>query len=171
MGQQPITVAPSGHVFVNLELDNERISALFDTGASHSIVTLNAAHRLFGLDTRSPGVALVGSMMTADGGKTDAYRYRFKTLALKGITLKDPVMALVRDETRRMRIIRPAGTPSPGESEGLPDLILGLSEIRTLHLFIAYRIGCSTRPRTSPADAGARSHALFTGRHFPCLLP
>jgi hypothetical protein len=98
-------------------------------------MTLGTAHRLFGLDVTSPGVRLIGRMQGADAGSVNAYGYGFGKLSLRDITLGAPAIMLVPDETRRMhRVI----APGQKEAEGLPDLVVGMPELRRLQLLVAY---------------------------------
>lgn len=142
-------MTPGGHVLVDLQLDGERVTALIDTGASASVVTLDAAHRLWGLSTQTPGVMRIGQILGADGGRLDAYGYDFKGLVVGDIAIPHPSIVLMQDETRRMHHVL-TDRPPQAEAEGLPELTLGLPQIRQLRLLIAYRDGVVYAARGAP---------------------
>jgi predicted aspartyl protease len=137
MVQMAIRVLPSGHVLVPVALDGKLVEALLDTGASNSVLTLDAAHRLFGVDENSPGLARIGEIIGADGGRLPAYARHFKTLALGTIKLNNPTLELMPNETNRIhRVIRPGSADA--DEQGIPDLILGMDQLHALSLYIAY---------------------------------
>ena len=107
---------------------------MIDTGAAVSVLTLDAFHRRFGLSKDSDGVRLGGFIGGAERSRIEAYRYGFRQLAVNGITLDNPTIALIPDETRRIHKVANFGL----RDVGLPDLILGMSELSALHLYINY---------------------------------
>jgi len=135
--QMAIRVLPSAHVLIPVALDGKLVEALLDTGASNSVLTLDAAHRLFGIDQNAPDVARIGEIIGADGGRVPAYARRFKTLALGTITLNNPTLELMPNETNRIHHVIRAGSADADE-QGIPDLILGMDQLRALSLYIAY---------------------------------
>ena len=132
----PLTVTPSRHVLVRVLLDGQGVKALIDTGAAQSILLVEAAHRLYGIDPSL--LPHAGEIIGADGGRIAAYARPFGTLAMGSIVLNNPPVVIVPDQTHRMR--RPlSGTAGLDEDAGLPDLVLGMPILRRLHLIIAYR--------------------------------
>jgi predicted aspartyl protease len=131
-----VRLAPGAHIMLPVTLDGQAVEALLDTGASTSVLTLEAAHRLFGLAPGSAGMVRAGEIQGADGGRVTAYARRFSRLAVGAITLPSPVLALMEDETRRVHRVAPAGVS--GAPEFMPDLILGMDQMRRLRLYIAY---------------------------------
>lgn len=140
MASLPIEVGRSEHVTVPLALDGAAMDGLIDTGAAQSLLRLDAAHRLFGLDAPSGRTPQIGEVLGADGGRIPAYGYPFATLTLGAVRLAHPVILLIPDETRRVHhpLVGADGQLHIPE-DGLPDFILGMPALRQLHLIIAYR--------------------------------
>ncbi len=140
MASMALTVLPSHHVIAAVGLDGTRIDALIDSGASQSIMTLDAARRFFGIDPEAGGGRPVGEIVAADGGRVPAYVHLFRSLSLGSVALGDVPVVLMGDETKRMH--RPLsdgdGKLAAGGGGGLPDFILGMTQLRRLHLIIAY---------------------------------
>jgi tetratricopeptide (TPR) repeat protein len=108
-------------ITIPITLDGHEIRALIDTGSTQTTLSLRAAERLFGLKPDSPGVQESGRAMTKDGGGQPLYRYQFKSLEMDGITFKNPWLNLASIDG------------------GEEDLILGMHQLRGLHLYFAYK--------------------------------
>jgi predicted aspartyl protease len=152
----PATILPSRHIVLDVVLDGQRLSGLLDTGATRSLLKLDAAHRLFGLDPGSPTVRQIGEILGADGGRMPAYGHPFAALGLGGTILDRPDILLFADQTQREHKPLATAEGNPVEAEaGLPDLVLGLPVLRRLHLIVAYRdrllYVAPASPRRGPA--------------------
>jgi Tfp pilus assembly protein PilF len=108
-------------ITLSLTLGGKEVSAMLDTGASESFVSLRAAKHLFGLTPDSPGMQAVGSSTDQRGRGHSVYRYQFSSLQMGDITFKNPWMVIV-----------------DREGSG-PDMILGMHQLHGLHLFFAYK--------------------------------
>ncbi|MDB5973399.1 MAG: hypothetical protein JWR07_159 [Nevskia sp.] len=117
-------------ITIPVVLDGKPMRALLDTGASSSILSLKAAKALFGLTPRSEDVRVSGKAQTLDGIGVALYRHRFKSLDIGGITFNGPLLNLGVDNLERVN------RRSLGDKA--PDLILGMHQLRLLHLYIAY---------------------------------
>jgi predicted aspartyl protease len=119
----PMRITDSGHIRVKAALDGKELDAVLDTGASRSLMALTVAGRMFDL---KPGgeVTKAESITGATGSSLESYSYAFKALSLGEITLNHPKIALY-DGSDALH------------SEGA-ELILGMSELRFLHLYLAY---------------------------------
>ena len=100
------------HIMFHVQLDGKDVKAIFDTGSSRSVMSLEAAEDLFGFDDAT--------------AKKYNGRYPFKELTLDGVTVNNPDVLLVPDDVSK--VMRRA-----------PPLILGMGVLRQLHLYIAYR--------------------------------
>jgi predicted aspartyl protease len=116
----------AGRVVVPVVLDGRRLRALIDTGASHTSLSLATARRLFGIEPGRPGVDPSPGTITSDGGSLATYRARFGRLDLAGQHLDQPEIDLIDR----------AANPHLAADH---DLVLGLTELRRLRLYIAYR--------------------------------
>lgn len=110
------------HVAFPVLLDGRKVTVEMDTGSVRSIFSLEEAERLFGFDGKSPD--LKAADRKAAGA--DTYRYPFKTLTFGGITVANPDILLVPEDQARM-------------GHGSDHMILGMSVLRHLHLYIAYK--------------------------------
>ncbi len=107
------------HISMHVMLDGKDVKALIDTGAARTIMSLETAKYMFGLKDSdlkdAPGVNNI------QGAKKGA----FKTLSFGNVEVNNPDITLIPD--------RGSETGSRG-----PDMILGISILRQLHLYIAY---------------------------------
>ncbi len=141
----PLRADRFGNLSVTLMLDGKQIRTVVDTGSADTILSLDAAARLFGLRPGSPGVQNIGSILGKDGKPHRLYRYQFKSLDLGGITLANPWLTLAPMARGDASGVYPGRlnsrlTDRPfGETE--PDLVLGMHHLRGLHLYFAYGEG------------------------------
>lgn len=103
------------HIVFPVALDGQTIEATLDTGASMSTMNLESAQRLFGIDAQASDVRMLGK---------NASTYPFKTLAFGGVTVANPAIVMLPE----------AETQFPNYK-----MLLGMTVLRQLHLFIAYR--------------------------------
>jgi predicted aspartyl protease len=106
------------HILVPVSLDGKKITAILDTGASTSTMHFEAAEHFFDLKTDSPGVTV------RTGNEGPLYFYPFKTLTFEGVTVNSPKIVLMPRGESKFSDVR---------------ALLGISILRQLHLFIAYR--------------------------------
>jgi hypothetical protein len=134
----PMRVADSGHIVIRVMLDGVPMNALVDTGTYNTTLNLNTAKSEYDIDFDSPDVQPVGVL--GGDGNAKIYRRRFKTLALEGVVVNDPMITLMPD---KMKEQMPNG-PKLGSliheddpDKRLPDLILGTSILAKMHVYIA----------------------------------
>ena len=105
---------------IPMTLDGHQIEALIDTGAPESFLSLHAAKRLFDLAPDSPGM-IPGYPTVGEGEKKiTTWRHQFSSLEMNGIAFHNPWITIAEMK-----------------GEG-PDLILGMHQLRALHLYFAY---------------------------------
>jgi predicted aspartyl protease len=114
-------VDPTAHIRVPITVDGKSITAVVDTGAVNSIMSMHAASFL-GVSEDTPGLNLKTS--GGFGKKSRIYTYPFKTLEMGGVTVKNPRIMIGSNEF--MGTFR-------------SDMILGMGILRRLHLYIAYK--------------------------------
>jgi hypothetical protein len=138
----PFRLDNSFHVIVPATIDGQRVEAMLDTGASATLLNLNAAQRLFDIDVTGPDMEKAGELQ-GKAYSANVYRRRFNSIELEGMVINNPTVLLVPDMVRAQL---PRG-PAPGSllpdprnrATGFPELILGMSELSKLHLYIAYK--------------------------------
>lgn len=110
----PFTMDDGRHIKINVMLDGKKVSAIVDTGSNQSLMSLEVAKKDFNIDPMN---------LTLGGG-----HHRFKELALQGIIVTNPYIALIADKQSKLL-----------HTDGMPDMILGMDILRQLHLYIAYK--------------------------------
>jgi predicted aspartyl protease len=120
--QVPMHVDKDSHVTVPLHLDGKPLTALIDTGAERSFMTQSVARDVFGIGpdklVKSADVSLNGT------APTTVYHYAFTALALEGISVRNPDIDIL---------------PDSSVGRGGPQMVIGASVLRQLHLYLAYR--------------------------------
>jgi Predicted aspartyl protease len=116
----PITRDDALHISMKVNLDGEEIKAVIDTGASRTVMSMDTAERLFDLKEEdlkdAPGVNKIGG----------AKKAHFKKLSFGNVDVLNPDITLIPDS-------------AAGVSRLMPKLIIGISVLRQLHLYIAYK--------------------------------
>lgn len=125
----PIATDFEGHIVVPAMLDGKPIKLVLDTGAEYSIMTLEAVSALFGWDEKSPPYKKFADHSINGGAMTPIYFYPFKELNFQDISIRTPRIFMI--PRNRM--------PSVGGA--IPEMVLGMSILRQLHIYIGYRAG------------------------------
>jgi predicted aspartyl protease len=123
----PIEVGPGGWIVVPVTLDGVRLRAIIDTGADTSVIGVDSARARFHLEPGDPGTESIGESRTADGGRVAASRHRFQTLEIGSARFDAPWLTIM-----------PVHLGDAGGAAA-PDLVIGMHQLRALHLYIAYR--------------------------------
>ncbi len=125
------------HIQLEVMLDGHSLDAYVDTGASSTIMMEQAASRHYGLSAASANAEKI------EGGQPVArYRYRFSSLTLSGISVRNPLVYIVADAASQAAMKDASkGDRDPVYGRALrgPQLILGANVLRQLHLYIAYK--------------------------------
>jgi predicted aspartyl protease len=111
-----------GQITVPIMLDGHEIRATIDTGAYHSVASLETVEDALGIDEKNPDLRLLPGTMP----DRRRYHYPIKTLSLQSITVNNPDVILISDSQSR----QPAGAPQ---------MLLGINVLKQLHLYFAYR--------------------------------
>ncbi len=128
-----VHVLDDGEVEIDTELDGQRLHALLATGLATSVLGMRAAVAHFGIDQATSGLQAADAIPDLSGSALPAYRYAFKSFKFGDLTIGNPRIELA-----------PIWTPwhntgSHITSDLSPDLLIGMSFLRRLHLYIAYR--------------------------------
>jgi predicted aspartyl protease len=115
----PLDIDLFGHIGLDVALDGKTIHAHIDTGAPVSAMKWANASADFGLTPQSPG-------MTKEPEGEAGLFYRFKSLALGGITIANPSVYIT------------GGTNASGNAIKT-DFLIGLRELSKLHVVISYK--------------------------------
>ncbi|HEX4504879.1 MAG TPA: retropepsin-like aspartic protease, partial [Alphaproteobacteria bacterium] len=123
-------------IFVTLELDGKPFEAVFDTGASRTMVSTTVTKRM-GIDENSPGVTKAGFSNGIDQHRIDVYKYRFSELHVGDEVVKNPVLNIAnlapikKDYNSAKRIQE--------SNDGTLQALLGADFVKTHHVYIATR--------------------------------
>jgi len=138
LAELPVTIDRGEHlVTIPLELDGQEVHALIDTGSPETFLSARAAKRLFGIEA-DPAAAAPN--LDRAGRIGDVYRHQFHSLKMGDIVFRDPWL-----------VIAPM-------IAGDPDIILGMHDLGSLHLYFAYREN-RLYASTVRGDVAARSES------------
>ncbi|MDR3526211.1 MAG: aspartyl protease family protein, partial [Rhizomicrobium sp.] len=110
----PFKLDEGRHIKVKVMLDGKEVNAIIDTGASRSVMSLETAIELFKLDAKAL--------------QANHDRHEFKTLQLNGVTVNNPNIILIPDDKSKIL---------GGYRE--PEMLVGISVLRQLHMLIAFK--------------------------------
>lgn len=132
----PFRLVGGDHMMVEATLDGKELEAVFDTGASRTLLDSSKARQLFGLKEGSPGLEPVPDDIVV-------HQYRFQSLEIGGMSVRNPLIYLKLDKMKKAYDRRYGTTSdrhplSDGGLEG-PALMLGMSILKELHFYIAYK--------------------------------
>ena len=135
------TLTNDGHVRVPVTLDGRNAYAILDTGAPISVLSMQDAGRMFGLDPDSANIKATGTVSglwsnlhlapytsgawNAPSRAVSAYSYPFKTIKMGGMSIADPPIEV----TQGRNFLGPDSAA----------LLLGNDVLSHFHLIIAYR--------------------------------
>ncbi len=157
VAQISINLADQAWIKVPVTIDGKSFLAIIDTGATGTIISTDTAKEEFGLDASSPGMEPAGNIN--NDPNLASHRYRFSTLTLDGITVKNPSILIMPDRLtdafaksgQRMR-----------KKAALPEVTLGMNVLKHLHLYFAFAehrlyvtAGSAPAPATEAAPATA----------------
>jgi predicted aspartyl protease len=117
--QKPYGIIPfekddDQHITVKVTLDGREITAILDTGAADTVMSLDKASDAFKLDEKS---------------LRKSRHYPFKTLTIGQVSVANPAIELVTDKESALM----------GKDSGDLHMIVGMGVLRRLHLYISYK--------------------------------
>ena len=124
MAVLPLTLN-EGHIHIPVTVNGKAMSAVLDTGSLQTFMNKNDALRLFGLNETSPDVTIAAP--TNGDPRLSGYRHHFATLTFGDVTIKNPQVIILPDQTR---------SSDPGT---LPEISLGMDVLAQLHLYAAFQ--------------------------------
>ncbi len=140
----PMKLDSSNHITLPVNLDGRDLTAIFDTGAIHTVLDLDLAQSGYGLKPGDADTPEVGRLLRSPDTKT--YFHRFSSLSMDGIVIANPTVRLIPDLMRNkmgeQNDSMKGGSrlpPPTAAKAGFGDLILGMSVLRQWHMYIAYK--------------------------------
>jgi hypothetical protein len=133
MAKLPIMVTDENKITFPMTLDGHELQAVLSSNTPNTAISLRAAGEVYDVKNGSAGNEPAGQL-----NDTRLYAHRFQSLSAGGLTISNPRLVLLPDLVQdAVRHLRRGRRPSWREPR-LPDLILGMSTLRQLHLYIAY---------------------------------
>jgi hypothetical protein len=131
----PMVVDDRNHIVFEMMLDGHTLTTVLATGQAHSALNRNVAKEVFDIDGTSPG-----SVAVNPNDPDTLYHHRFGTLSADGISISSPDILLVRDIADALPgyLTRGRGHFLAKLNIGQPDLMLGMSTLKQLHVYIDY---------------------------------
>jgi predicted aspartyl protease len=159
----PIRVLKLGHIVMTVQLDGKNVTAMLDTGAAGSTLTIPVAESDFGLKMGSADTPFLADLEDRPGAAV--YGHRFKSLDFEGIAVGNLDVDIIPDFLKDKYRQGP-GTGSriadPADNDEFPDMLIGMNVLRHLHIYIAYKekklyitpAGASSTPSNAKASHG-----------------
>jgi predicted aspartyl protease len=122
--EMPMHVDDNWHITVPVMLDGKPVTAIVDSGAAHSFITMGELKKYFGITLDSAELKKIGNRSINGTVEQPIYRYPFSTLTFDGVVVNNPNIEILSDETYH----------TPG-----PQMIVGASILRQLRVYISYK--------------------------------
>lgn len=111
------------HISTHVQIEGREVKAIIDTGSPRSLMSLELAEDILDLKDDDPRFVMLPVGPNKTGG---ARKFPIKQMSFGGIEVNNPNIVLVPERQMQM-------------GPRTPRVILGLSILRQLHLYIAYR--------------------------------
>lgn len=111
------------HISTHVLVEGKDVKAIIDTGSPRSLISLERAEDILDIRDDDPRFVYLASGPNKTSG---ARKFPIKTLSFGGVEVKNPDIVLMPEHQMQM-------------GPRAPRMILGLSILRQLHLYIAYR--------------------------------
>jgi predicted aspartyl protease len=118
----PMELDRRGHIHVAAVLDGKPISALIDTGAQTTTMSLATAQKIFNIDAKNPALKSLGGVNVNNLVAASVFRYPFASLTFAGIAIDRPNVVIM----------------DSGADTNEAEMIVGIGVLRQFHIFIAY---------------------------------
>ena len=137
MARVSMVVLDNDKITFPMTLDGHQVQAVLSTATPMSTINMRTAKNLYNVDNNSADNNVEGKL--ADG--TTLYSHKFGSLSVDGLVIGNPRLILMPNHAEeaidRMRRGRRAPLMKPlGQTQ--PELVLGMKEIRQLHVYIDY---------------------------------
>ena len=136
----PFRLLKNGHIVMTVHLEGKNVTAMLDTGAAGTTLTIPVAESDFGLKLGSQEAPPVGQMHDRPGA--EVYAHKFKSLDFNGIAVSNLDVEIIPDFLKDKYGKGPEiGTRlrEPSDIAEFPDMLIGMNVLRHLHVYIAYK--------------------------------
>jgi hypothetical protein len=136
MTKVPMSVTDDNKIFFPMTLDGHEVDTILATGVPVTSINLRVAKTLYDVGNDSAGNEPAGRL-----NDTPLYAHRFGSLAAGGLGINNPRIVLlpdlIREDAAHLHPLRSTHRLTLHDPH-LPDLLLGMSTLKQLHLYIAY---------------------------------
>lgn len=164
--ERPVAIIPvivaNGHLVIPVKLDGRNLSAIIDTGATQSILSMTAAKDAFGMVPETPDLKLVAT--STDTPLLKWYEHKFSRLEFGDIavTNSDVYVMTHQSGVENEKLLIRGVLNAPLNRDGSQQFTVGMSVLKHLHLYIAFG---ERKIYISPA--GTAESALFKSSAAP----
>lgn len=137
LARLPVHVGDDNRLYFKMELDGHTMQTVLHTGMVHSALNLSTARDSFGISADSPG-----NQPVRPGDPHSPTHRRFSTLSVEGLQINHPDLLLLTDIASAMPgslFIGGGNRFNARQQMHQPDLMLGMSTLKHLHVYIDYR--------------------------------
>jgi hypothetical protein len=135
LARLPISVDNNGKIRFTMTLDGHELDAVLNTAIPMSTIRMSTASVLYDVHNDTPGNQKEGAL--ADG--TTLYSHTFKSLTFDGLSISNPRLVLMPSlADAKIRHLEAMGNPLKLVPPVQPELVLGMAELRKLHVYIDY---------------------------------
>jgi len=99
----PFQIDASMHAVLPVTLEGKSLRAVFDTGASPSVLRLQTARHDFNFDPEANGDKPDGQARGGSGAVLPYYRHRFATFEIGGVAFRNTEFEVITDKVTRMQ--------------------------------------------------------------------
>jgi predicted aspartyl protease len=124
----------SHNPMLDIAVDGKNLRALLDTGAPLTAMRMASARDRFGLTPDSPGMQRLADTHGVEGRNLENYEHTFSSMTFGDITLHHTVMQIIPIGAHVAAI----GSHIKQDAVEEPDVLIGMSLLKQLHLVIAY---------------------------------
>ena len=138
MAALPMIVTDENKISFKMTLDGHVLETVLNTAIPGSTLRMGIAAEAFGLSNASPGNVQV-AMLNQD---TPLFAHRFQSLSADGLTIANPLLVLMPSladtEIQHLRNMHTRAGQTAISLPRQPELVLGLAELKRLHIYIDY---------------------------------
>lgn len=129
------------HIQLEVTLNGRTMNAIFDTGASNTILSQDYARRILGLGPDSPDMAKAG--FANNDPNLPIYRHVFDSIAFEGVVVNHPRVGIAPDLSSKgedKSLVIP-GSLIDRYADHLkpPPLTIGMNVLKQLHIYLAFK--------------------------------
>lgn len=132
-------IRAAGYIYMPMMLDGKKVSALLDTGTNRTLLDVDVAQDVFGLEIGGEETPAANVIMA---GQRHVFQHVFQSLTLDALQVGPVPVLIFQDQAKsQIKSYHETGYMIHGVNEagGLSDMILGSDELSRFRIFISYK--------------------------------